>query len=102
MPPTNRELRIHCKFLLNYPRFIEGPYAPYIFLILQSWFKKTPPPKRQDTGRGIADLVDWVIDTEKILASEACKKVADAFNMTFEAVKQNHIRYGKAKRDKSR
>jgi hypothetical protein len=100
--PTSRELRFHCKFLLNRPHLIEGPYAPSIFLILQLWFKKTPPPKRPDPAAQIGELVDWVIDTEKIQPGIARQKVADAFKMTVEAVKQAHIRYRRAMRDKSR
>jgi hypothetical protein len=101
-PPTNPELLWYCKLLLNNPRLIEGPYAPYIFLILQKWFAKTPTPKRQNTSEGIAKLVDWVSLTEKVSVSEARRRVAKAFRMTVEAVNRSHQRHRKSGRDKSR
>jgi hypothetical protein len=100
--PTNRELRSYCKYLINRPHLIEGPHAPYIFLVLQGWFAKTRPPKLSYTGKQIADLVDWVSETEKIPLSQAYEKVSEAFHISFEGVKQNHLRHRKSKRDKSR
>jgi hypothetical protein len=101
-PPTKRELRSYCQFLIVRPHLIEGPYAPSIFLILQDWFAKTPPPKRPSTAKQDAAVVDWVIETEKIPPGKARQKVAEAFGMTVEAVKQNHLRHGKSELDKSR
>jgi hypothetical protein len=100
--PTKPELRRYCKFLINRPNLIEGRYAPCIFLILQDWFAKTPPPKRPYSAKQDAALVDWIIETEKIPPGKARQKVADAFHMSVEAVKQNHLRHGNSKRDKSR
>jgi hypothetical protein len=87
---------------LDRPHLIEGAYAPYIFAILELWFAKTTPPKRSQTAKQIAELVDWVIDTEKISLSRAREKVADAFNMTVEAVTQAHLRHRRPTRDKPR
>jgi hypothetical protein len=101
-PPSKRELRRHGEYLIARPHLIEGPYAPSIFLILQDWLAKTDPPKRSYTARQIADLVDWVIDTEKIPPGKARQKVAASHRLSVEAVKQNHLREGKSKRDKSR
>ncbi len=115
--PKTRELRNICLLLIDNPDLIYGPYAPYIYLILQGWLAKTKAPKRPHTGKEIADLVDLVdrvIDAEtppgKALATKARnklitkarKKVAESLCMTVEAVKQNHLRHGKSKRDKSR
>ena len=65
-PPTKRELRDYCKILLDTPHLIQGPYAPYIFLILRAWFAKAIPPKRPYAAKQIAELVDWVIEFKNI------------------------------------
>jgi hypothetical protein len=62
--PKTRELRRICLLVMINPDLIAGPYAPYIYIILQQWLAKTPPPKRPYSAKEIAEFVDWVIDTE--------------------------------------
>ena len=101
--PKTRELRRICLLVMINPDLIDGPYAPYIYLILQQWLAKTPPPKRPYSAKEIAEFVDLVIDTEAPPSKAlAYQKVAEAFRMTVEAVKQAHLRQGKRKRGKSR
>ena len=101
-PPTRQELRRHCQYMLDDPHRIERMRAPYIFLILQDWFAKSPAPKKDYTPKQIADLVDWVIDTENVPRIEACKKVQKAYPaITVHAVRQAHLRFGKSRRGKS-
>jgi hypothetical protein len=102
-PPTKREQRNVCKFLLDNPFLLKEPYGQYILPILQSWLAKTDPSKRPYSGKEIAGFADFVIDTETPHnKARAYQKVAEALRMTADAVKQNHVRHGKSKRDKSR
>jgi hypothetical protein len=101
-PPTRGDLRAYSKYLLDRPHLFEGRYAPYIFLIIKAWSKENPPPKRLRQAQHIADLVNWVCETENIRPSEAYRKIAKAFNMSVDAVKKDHFRSDKTKRVKPR
>ncbi|MBR0861201.1 hypothetical protein ACFLEY_26655 [Bradyrhizobium sp. YCK136] len=102
LPYNKRLLRDYCEYLLGRPQLIEGRYAPIIFLILQLWLAKNPRGKQEHTAEQIADLVDWVIETEKIeQATKAYQSVAQTFRMTAEAVKKAHEKFGKLKPGKS-
>jgi hypothetical protein len=101
--PNTRELRRICLLQMINPDLIGGPYAPHNYLILQRWLATTRLPKHPFSAKEIAEFVDLVIDTETPPSkAQAYQKVAEAFEMTVEAVKQAHLRHGKRKRDKSR
>jgi hypothetical protein len=93
-PPTTRELRSICIFLVENPELIGGHYAPFIYLVLLRWLKKTPPPKRAFSAKEIAGMVDLYIESGMSLI-KARKHVAQSLRMEVEAVKQDHLRHGK-------
>jgi hypothetical protein len=99
---TPRQLRAICESLVDNPLLIEnGDYAPYIYLILQRWLAKTKPPSRPYSAKEIATIVDMLIN-RKVPKTKARQVLADALGMTIGAVKQDHLRHGSIRRDKSR
>jgi len=96
--PTKLQLLITCDELLDSPHLIQGPLAPYIYLILQNWRTTAKFPKLGNTGKEVANLVDYFHKPGMRLAT-ARKSVAELLGRTEEAVKQAHLRYGR--RDKS-
>ena len=100
-PPTTRELRSICITLINNPDLIGGPYAPYIFLILRRWLGKTKTPSRPYSAKEIAALVDLGVKSG-VSPPEARKQVAQSLGMEVEAVKKDHLRQSRTRRDKPR
>ena len=70
-----------CYELLDSPHLIQGPLAPYIYLILQSWRAKTRVPKRGNSGKEIADLVAYFVEAGAEL-TQARKSVAELLGRT--------------------
>ena len=97
--PTTIQLLMHCYELLDSPHLIQGPRAPYIYLILQSWRAKTRVPKRAMSGQEVADLVTHFVERGAQL-TQARKSVAELTGRTVAAVTQMHLRHRKAMRDK--
>ena len=97
--PTTFKLLITCYELLESPHLIQGPLAPYIYLILQSWLAKTRAPKRGNSGKEIADLVAH-FHKPGVRLTAARKTVAELLGMTVEAVTQSDLRHRRARRDK--
>jgi len=99
--PTTRELRAIGLSMFENPLSIDDPdKAPYIYLIIQSWLAKTKAPSRPFSGKEIAAWVDRLID-RKVPKTKARQVIANALGMTFDAVKQDHLRHG-SRRDRSR
>ena len=65
-----------CYELLEFPDRIEGPLAPYIYLILQNWLAKTRFPKWGNSGKETADLVAYFVEAGAGL-TQARKSVAE-------------------------
>jgi hypothetical protein len=100
--PTTRQLRAIAESLVDNPFSINEPEkAPYIYLIIQSWLAKTKSPSRPFSAKEIATFVDRLMD-RKVPKAKAREVLADALGMTIDAVKQDHLRHGSIRRDKSR
>jgi hypothetical protein len=100
--PSTVKLLIFCYELLSSPHLIEeGSYAPYIYLILQSWLAKTRVPKRGNSGKEVAEHVAYLVEAGWPL-TQARKHVAELLHRTEAAVTQIDLRYRKASRDKPR
>jgi hypothetical protein len=97
--PTTIKLLMHCCELLDSPHLIQGPLAPYIYLILQSWRAKTRVPKHVMSGKEVADLVAYFVKGGARL-TQARKLVAELLGRTEAAVTQIDLRYRKARRGK--
>jgi hypothetical protein len=97
--PSTDKLLLICYELLESPHLIQGPYAPYIYLILQSWLAKTKVPKRGNSGKEVANLVAYLVEAGWPL-TQARKSVAEALGRTEAAVTQADLRHRKARRDK--
>ena len=99
--PTTSQLQMTCYELLESPHLIQGPLAPYIYLILQSWLAKTRVPERGNSGKEVADLVAHFVEAGAQL-TKARKSVAELLHRTEAAVTQADLRHRKARRDKPR
>jgi hypothetical protein len=100
-PPSARELRDRSEYLIQNPHWIAGRYARDIYFALKHLVSKARIPARRYTGRDVARLVDSLVGEGKT-RTQARKDVAKIAQMEFDAVKQNHLRHGKSRRDKSR
>jgi len=99
--PTTIKLLMHCHELLDSPHLIQGPRAPYIYLILQSWRAKTKVPKHVMSGKEVADLVAYFVEHGAQL-TQARKDVAELLGRTQAAVTQIDLRHRRARRGKPR
>jgi hypothetical protein len=99
--PTTFQLLLTCYELLESPHLIQGPLAPYIYLILQSWLAKTRVHKRGNSGKETANLVASFVEAGAGL-TQARKSVAELLRRTEAAVTQADLRYRKARRDEPR
>jgi hypothetical protein len=99
--PTMSQLQMIGYELFESPHLIQGPLAPYIYLILQSWLAKTRFPKWGNSGKETADLVAHFVEAGAQL-TQARKSVAELLHRTEAAVTQAHLRHRKARRDKPR
>ena len=99
--PTTSQLQMICYELLESPYLIQGPLAPYIYLILQNWLAKTRFPKWRNSGKETADLVAYFVEAGAGL-TQARKSVAELLHRTEAAVTQADLRHRKARLDKPR
>ena len=99
--PTTNQLQMIGYELLESPHLIQGPLAPYIYLILQRWLAKTRVPKWGNSGKETADLVAYFVEAGAGL-TQARKSVAELLHRTEAAVTQADLRHRKARLDKPR
>jgi len=98
-PRTPRELREICLFHVKNPELIGGPFAPAIYDVMEDYLARHP--QRPPNPREVAALVDHCVAEHGMRFEEARHAVAKALGKTFDSVKQCHLRFGGAKRDKT-
>ena len=98
-PPEPRMLRHVCQHLVANPHQIQGPNQWEIYHALKGFLANTPWPRL--SSKEVGEEVNIQMEGGLSLG-EARQETARLLKMSIEAVKQAHIRHGRAQRDKSR